>query len=134
MVMKKLLIYASVVGTTIRVVYWLFLKVKSNHTSSRLIDKKIDFEPKQRQKESSANVNVLDETIEVRRENTRAIYERHSVAREILRDAYSNITEDFVEDFSSEKDMNNEYVIDNEHISVMRETDLISDKLDELLK
>lgn len=132
--MKKLLIYASVVGTTIRVVYWLFLKVKSNHTSYRLEDKKIDFEPKQRQNESSPNVNVLEQTIEDKSENARAIYERHSVAREILRDAYSNITEDFVEDFSSEKDMNKENMIENKNISVMKETDLISDELDELLK
>ncbi|UTT43705.1 hypothetical protein [Exiguobacterium aurantiacum] len=132
--MKKLLIYASVVGTTIRVVYWLFLKVKSNHTSCRLEDKKIDFEPKQRQNESSPNVNVLEQTIEAKSENARAIYERHSVAREILRDAYSNITEDFVEDFSSEKEMNQENMVDNKHISVMKETDLISDELDELLK
>lgn len=132
--MKKLLIYASVAGTTIRVVYWLVLKIKSNHATFRLVEKKIDFEPKQRQKESYPNVNVLEETREARSENVRAIYERHSVAREIMRDSYSNITENFVEDFSGEKDKNQENMIDNDHISVMRETELSSDELDELLK
>ena len=64
---------------------------------------------------------------------------RHQEAASIMKGAYGNIMEDFVEDFSSEndanaKDENKEVIIDNESVSVMKEIDLISDELDDLLK
>ena len=47
--------------------------------------------------------------------------------------------EDFVEDFSDEKDTNakdenKEVIIDSESVSVMKEIDSTSDELDDLLK
>lgn len=54
-----------------------------------------------------------------------------------MKEAYSNIMEDFVEDFSDEdtvKDKNNDTVIDSESVSVIKELDSISDELDDLLK
>lgn len=64
---------------------------------------------------------------------------RHQEAASIMKGAYGNIMEDFVEDFSSEndanaKDENKEVIIDNESVSVMKEIDSISDELDDLLK
>ena len=72
-------------------------------------------------------------------ESVQAVYERHSEAGSIMKDAYSNIMEDFVEDFSSEndanaKDENKEVIIDSESVSVMKEIGSISDELDDLLK
>ena len=48
----------------------------------------------------------------------RAVYERYSEAGSIMKGAYSNIMENFVEDFLSEndanaKDENKEVIIDN---------------------
>lgn len=72
-------------------------------------------------------------------ESVQAVYERHSEAGSIMKDAYSNIMEAFVEDFSVEndtnaKDENKEIIIDNESVSVMKDIDSISDELDDLLK
>ena len=72
-------------------------------------------------------------------ESAQAVYERHSEASSIMKDAYSNIMEDFVEDFSGENDTNaedenKEVIIDSESVSVMKEIDSISDELDDLLK
>ena len=55
-----------------------------------------------------------------------------------MKDVYRNIMEDFVEDFSGEKDANEkeknkEVIVDDEFVSVMKEIDSISDDLDDLL-
>lgn len=137
--MKKLFIYASVVGLAAGVVYWLCKKGKSNTVTSKTVDKKVDFEPITQEEEISENTNVVEEMYQAKSENTQAVYERHSEAGFIMKDAYSNIMEDFVEDFSDEKDSNakdenKEVIIDNESVSVMKEIDSISDELDDLLK
>ena len=56
-----------------------------------------------------------------------------------MKDAYSNIMEDFVDDFSDEKDADakdeiKEINIDSETVSVMKEMDSLSEELDDLLK
>ena len=137
--MKKLFIYASVLGLAAGVVYWLCKKEKSNNTASKPVDKKVDFEPRLQEEEISQNSNVVEEMYQTKNESAQAVYERHSEAGKIMKDAYSNIMEDFVEDFSSEndeneKDKNKEVIIDSESVSVMKEIDLISDELDDLLK
>ena len=88
---------------------------------------------------NNENSNVVEEMYQAKNESVQAVYERHSEAGSIMKDAYSNIMEDFVEDFSSEndtnaKDENKEVIIDNESVSVMKENDSISDELDDLLK
>jgi len=137
--MKKLFIYASVVGLAAGVVYWLCKKSKSNTTASQTVDKKVNFETNTQGEENSQNTGVVEEMYQAKSESAQAVYERHSEASSIMKDAYSNIMEDFVEDFSdendtNEKDENKEVVIDSESVSVMKEIDSISDELDDLLK
>jgi hypothetical protein len=137
--MKKWFIYASVVGLAAGVVCWLCKKGKTNTATSQTVDKKADFETNTQEEEKSQNSNVVEEMYQAKSESVQAVYERHSEAGSIMKDAYSNIMEDFVEDFSSEndanaKDENKKVIIDSESVSVMKEIDSISDELDDLLK
>lgn len=137
--MKKLFIYASVVGLAAGVVYWLCKKGKSNTATSQTVDKKVNFETNTQDEENSQNTSVVEEMYQAKSESAQAVYERHFEASSIMKDAYSNIMEDFVEDFSGESDMNTkdenkEVVIDSESVSVMKEINSISDELDDLLK
>lgn len=136
--MKKLFIYTSVIGITAGVVYWLCKKEKSNNTVSKSVDNKVDFEAKVQEEEISHESNAVDEMYQAKCESAQAVYERHSEAGEIMKDAYHNIMEDFVEDFSAEKVVNEkdetkEVISDSEVVSVMKKIDLISDELDDLL-
>lgn len=137
--MKKLFIYASVVGLAAGVVYWLCKKGKSNTATSQTVDKKVNFETNTQEEENSQDTSVVEEMYQAKSESAQAVYERHSEASSIMKDAYSNIMKDFVEDFSDEnntnaKDKNKEVVVDSESVSVMKEIDSISDELDDLLK
>lgn len=137
--MKKLFIYASVVGLAAGAVYWLCKKEKSNNTVSKSVDNNVDFELKPQGEEIAQGSNVVEEMYQAKDESIQVIYERHSEAGEIMKDAYRNIMEEFVDDFSSEKVVNEkeetkEVIIDSESVSVMKELDLISDELDDLLK
>ena len=58
------------------------------------------------------------------------ITDRHTEAGNVMKEAYSNIMEDFVSDFS---DVDNKIVIDEEDIKTNSEIDKISDDLDDLL-
>lgn len=137
--MKKLFIYVSVVGLAVGVIYWLCKKEKSNTITSKTIDKKIDFELDPQEEEISQNTSVVEEMYQAKSESAQAVYERHSEAGSIMKVAYHNIMEDFVEDFSGEKnvnakDENKEVIIDGESVSLMKEMDSISNELDDLLK
>ena len=137
--MKKWFIYASVVGLAAGVVYWLYKKGKSNTATSQTVDKKVNFETNTQEEENSQNTGVVEEMYQAKSESAQAVYERHSEANSIMKDAYSNIMEDFVEDFSDEnntnaKDENKEVIINSESVSVMKDIDSISDELDDLLK
>ena len=69
--------------------------------------------------------------LECNKNKTQAnISERHQAATSIMREAYENIMEDFVEDFS---DNGNPQIIDEEDIEMIRAIDKISDDLDDLL-
>ena len=137
--MKKLFVYVSVVGLAAGVAYWLYKKERTNNTASKLVDKKVDFESRPQKDEISRNSNVVKEMYQAKSESAKEIYDRHSRASEIMKDAYSNIMQDFVEDYSdekstNEKEKNESAIIDGESASVMKEIDLISDELDDLLK
>lgn len=137
--MNKFFIYASVAGLAAGVIYLLCKKDKSNDTASKPVDNKKDSKPRPQEEEFSRNSKVVDEMYQAKSESAQAVYERHSEAGEIMKDAYRNIMEDFVEDFSSEKVVNEETgtkeaVIDSASVSAMKEIDLISDELDDLLK
>lgn len=137
--MKKLLIYVSVVGFAAGVVYWLCKKGKSINTATKTADEKVDFESIPQEEEISRNSIIMEKMYQAKSESAQDVYERHSEAGKIMKDAYSNIMEDFVEDFSGEKHVNKEeknkdVIIDGESVLVMKEIDLISDELDDLLK
>ncbi len=137
--MKKMFIYASVVGLTAGVIYLLYKQEKSNNTVSKPADKKEVSETIHQEEEVSQKSKTVDEIYQTKNESAQTIYERHSEAGEIMKDAYRNIMEDFVEDFPSEKVVNKENetkeaVIDSAYVSVMKEIDSISDELDDLLK
>lgn len=137
--MKKLFIYTSVIGLAAGAVYWLCKKEKCNNTVFKPVDNKVDFEPRSQKKEISQNSNVVEGMYQAKSESAQAVYERHSEAGEIMKDAYRNIMEGFVEDFSrgkdvNEKDEDKEVIINSESVSAMKEIDSISDELDDLLK
>lgn len=137
--MKKWFIYVLVVGLVAGVIYWLCKKGKSNTATSPIVDKKVDFETSSQEEENSQNTDVVEEMYQTKNESAQTVYERHTEASSIMKDAYNNILEDFVEDFSDKsntnsKDKNEEIVIDSESVSVMKEIDSISDELDALLK
>jgi len=67
------------------------------------------------------------------------IHDRHMAAANVMKDAYGNIMENFVDDFSGEKIVNEKdgtkgIIIDSESVSVMKKIDSDSDELDDLLK
>lgn len=132
--MKKIFI-ASVIGLASGVIYWLRKKEQYVNNASGIVN----FEPESRQKNHPQNLNTVEELSQDKNEITQDIYERHSDAREIMRHAYSDIMENFVDDAFGEKDANEinkikESTIDHESVLVMKKIDLISDELDELLK
>lgn len=136
--MKKWFICASVVGLA-GVIYWLCKRGKSNTATSQMVNKKVDFETNSQEEENSQNTDVVEKMYQTKNESAQTVYERHTEASSIMKDAYSNIMEDFVEDFSTKsntnsKDKNKEIVIDSKSASVMKEIDSISDELEDLLK
>ena len=133
--MKRFFIYASAVGLVAGVAYWLYKKEKSNNAAPRTVHSKVMPEHNPQEEAVSQDANAAEEVYQAKSESVQAIYERHSEASEIMKDAYRNIMEDFVEDYSVEKEeKGKDVVIDNESISVIKELDSISDELDDLLK
>ena len=59
--MKKLFIYASVVGLAVGIVCWLCKKGKSNTAKSQTIDKKVNFETNTQEEEKSQNEDTWGE-------------------------------------------------------------------------
>lgn len=136
--MKKLLIYASIAALITVVVYLLCKKGKSDTDVADTGEKNVDPETNI-QDEISQDTGAAEEMYKTKNECAQAVYERHFNAGSIMKDAYSNIMEDFVEDFSDENDTNEreeskEVVLDSATVSVTKEIDSISDELDELLK
>lgn len=136
---KKQFVYASMVGLVAGVIYWLCKKEKNNNTVFKSVDGKEDFKYQPQEEDTSRKSNVVEEMNQVKSERAQDVYERHSEAGEIMKDAYHNIMEDFVEDISSEKVANEkerttEVISNKESVSVMKELNSISDELDDLLK
>jgi hypothetical protein len=74
---------------------------------------------------------VSEALLERDKENAQAnISRRHQEAGSIMKDAYGNIMEDFVEDFS---EVVNTLVIDEEDVTTNKEIDKVSNDLDDLL-
>lgn len=131
MVMKKMLVYASVAGLAASLAYWRYKKEKSDNVVSKTIDKNANFKPKSQEEEFSQNTKAEEKIYQTKSEKAQDIYERHLEAASIMKEVYSNIMEDFVEDFSDENE-NKEVIIDSEFVSVMKEIDSITDELNNL--
>lgn len=127
--MKKLFICASVMGLAAGVVYWLLKKDKSTTTAPETAETKEVSLPCIQEEETCQNPCDAEEIEQARTEAAQAVYERHAEADAIMKDAYSNIMEDFVKDFSDKKE---EVIIDSESASITKELDSISDELDNL--
>lgn len=139
--MKKIFIcsFALLGGLATGVIYWLCKKREYDNTASKLTDEKVDFKPKPQKEYITQTSNTVDEMCQAKSESSQNIHERHLAASEIMKDAYSNIMEDFVENLSDEKfesEENNtqKSVIDSEDISVMEKLNLISNDIDDILK
>lgn len=138
--MNRILLYASVVGITIGASYWLYKKVKADQEFvNPPVPKKMHITPIPKTEKNEQKINVSAETDQTKSEYVQPIYERHSAAREVMKNAYQDIMEHFVEDFSIEensdrKGENGKVIIDSEDISVMKKIDSISNELDDLLK
>lgn len=132
--MKKWFICASVVVLA-GAIYWLCKRGKSNTATSQMVDKKVDFETNSQEEENSQNTDVVEKMYQTKNESAQTVYERHTEASSIMKDAYSNIMEDFsTKSNTNSKDKNKEIVIDRKSVSVMKEIDSISDELEDLLK
>lgn len=133
--MKKFFIYALVGGLAAGLIYLLCKKKKTSDIVPYTTSNKAEFKPKPQMEDIHQTNCVEDEVFQTKNESTQAINERHSEAVEIIKDAYQNIMEDFVEDFSNEVvTTKKEIVIDGESVSVINELDAMSDELDDLLK
>ena len=137
--MKKLLICASVVGVIAGVAYWVYKKEKANkEVTASPVTNTVNFDPKTQKAKQPQEVNASDKMKQAKSECVQDVYERHTAAGEVMKDAYSNIMEDFVEDYSFEeaesvKKKSNKTIIDSEDVTVIKELDSISDELDDLL-
>lgn len=137
--MRKLFICASVVGVVAGVVYFIYKKEKFRTDTPGTANNKVDVGVFSEEEKGFQNGNAVKKMYEEKSKSVQDIYERHFEADSIMNDTFSNIMEDFVEDFSDEKDINamdenKEVIINNESVSVMKEMDSISDELDDLLK
>lgn len=137
--MKKTIVYVAVAGLAVGAVYLLYKKNKTNNSTSVPEDKKVDLEPETQGESKNHNTENVDDVFQTKNESAQAMHERHTEAGEIMKESYSKIMEDFVEDFSDGKVVEEasgtkEKVIDSESVAVMKEIDSISDELDDLLK
>lgn len=131
--MKKFFVYALIAGFTTGVIYLLCKKEKSDDATYEMVDNRSESGPKHQEDDISQGSHVENEMIRVKSESAKAVYERHLKANEIMKDAYQNVMEDFVEDFSDDE-LTKEIIIDSESVSVIKELDSISDELNDLLK
>lgn len=136
--MRKMLFCASVVGVVAGVVYWIYKKEKFRTDTTDTVDNKVDLGVFSEEEKRSQNENAVEEMYEEKSKSVQDVCERHFEAGSIMKDAYCNIMEDFVEDFSDKKDVNGmgdnkEVSTNDESVSVMKEIDSISDELNDLL-
>lgn len=132
--MKKMLIYASLIGIAGGAVYLLCKKEKSDKGVSKSDANKmaLDSNINTTEEEPSSETNVVEEMYQAKCERAQSVHERHSEAAEIMSDAFKNIFSEIEPIVPEEKTEN--IVIDNESAAVMKELDSISDELDDLLK
>lgn len=131
--MKKFFLYASVIGVTIGIAYWIYKKSENNKEEKDLTDN-IGTDTEKKPEEDLQNSNIHEEIYKTKEERAQKIHERHFEAGEMMKDAYKNIMDDFVEDFSDERIKNVKEVVDSESVTVEKDLDSISSEIDDLLK
>lgn len=137
--MKKAIVYVAVAGLAVGAVYLLYKRDKANSPVSAPEDKKVALELETHEESKNQKTENVDEIFRAKNESAQAVYERHTEAGKIMKESYTKIMEDFVEDFSDGKVVDEasgikEKVIDSESVAVIKEIDSISDELDDLLK
>lgn len=130
--MKKILIYASVVGLTTATIYLLCKKKKSNISASKATDNKIDFEEENQEDGTVREPNVMDEMYQAKSDSAQAVHDRHAKAGEIMTDVLKNIFSEIEPVVYDEEAV--DAVNDTESVEIIKELDSLSDELDELLK
>ncbi len=130
--MKKMLIYVSLIGIATGVIYLLSKKEKSEKDVSKSDVNKANIITNTAKEEHINETNVMEEVYQAKFESAQKVHQRHSEAAEIMADAYKNIFRELDPIVFHEE--NGDIVIDNESATVMKELDLISDDLDDLLK
>lgn len=162
--MKKAFFYVLTAGAALGIAYYLCKKGNSDTVTSQSADENDDFETDMQDKEVycdivaeekdfeadtqdkavycdivavekkiSDDAAAVEQMYQAKSENAQAVYERHTEAGAVMKEAYGNIMEDFVKDFSDENE-NTVVADDSKTVSVMKELDSVSDKLDNLLK
>ena len=130
--MKKLSIYASVVGLAVGTIYLLCKKKKSHVMALKPMDNKNDFEQENHSEEPVREFDGIGKMYQAKSESAKAIHDRHTETSEIMTDAFKNIFSE-IEPVVLD-DETGDTVIDTESVEIIKESDSLSDELDELLK
>ena len=134
--MKKMFVFASFVGITAGISFWLYKKGKANQD----FPKSAETAPKNSESVPKMDKTDMEFTLTEKKDQehskcVQTVSARHSAAGEIMKEAYRNIMEDFSSDKSgSTTDESHEIPVDNADISVIEEQNSISDELNDLLK
>lgn len=130
--MKKMFIFASLIGIVTSAVYLLCKNERPNNNYFKSDNSNVDFNSNKAKESPSCESNAMEEMYQAKFENAQAVQERHSEASEIMSDAFKNILSD-IEPIILDQETE-DIVIDSESNAVMDELDSISDELDNLLK
>lgn len=132
--MRKNFVYASGIGLAIGMLYWFFRHTKKEETFTNLINS-VKEEAINRQEDAFEWVVTTEKVNQTINQSLDTIHERHSIASSIMKEAYSNIMEDFVKDGSvANVDNAMEGTIrDDESAIIISKSKEISDELDSLL-
>ena len=135
--MKKLVFYTTMIGLAAGIGFWLYRKEKEIRVLVITETEKNITEVTVEENDDSQTGCKSEEIDQIKSESVKEVYERHVEAANIMKAAYSNIMENFVEDFSEEstkkrEESNKNSVVDNENVEMIKEIDSISDELDNL--
>ena len=123
--MKKIILYASVIGLIIGSVIYLAIRKNKSIFKSKSEERK----PDSIEKEPVSELGVEDEITDNKNSSARSVHERHVKAADMMHRAFENIyknTEPLEPDKKEESDVAEAVVTDNKLNS-------LSDELDDLL-
>lgn len=129
--MKRMLVCASLIGLAAGAVYWICKYGKSNPATSSAKNENKNLDADAPKKQPLHDDHTLENLNQAKFGISQSIQERHAAAGSIMKETYSNIAEDIVHDSPDEPVPNAK---DKESELIIKQTDSISDELDELLK